>query len=573
MSLVDYYSKLKNIWENLDSLDPLPICSCGKMDLCSCTLFKRIIEREQNAKLIQFLMGLNGAYDTIRTQILSIDPLPSISKTLGLLKKIERQRQIYDGIDVITNANAYAVSNQFASKQANWQNSKTESGTTSYKFCTFCNMKGHDLTNCFMLNKCSHCNKPGHKVENCYGLHGYPSKGKAEMGNKSQAGGSKGKRGANNAELKEVASPLDDFDDTNSELVPVAPATHNTNLYSSVIDGIVNSVIDQVLKRLTDSNTNLVAANFAGILSSSLANVVSHRKFLHDWIIDTGASDYMTFDLSILHDIKLLSPSVLVSLPDGSSKLGTHMGTIYLIADIILLNVFFIPDFKQNLLSVGRLIDDGKFTVLLKPSKCLFQAHFSNKTIAIGRRQGELYGIQHFNKPILVNKVISLVKRALQHRLSSNVNSNNLNPTRCNSSNNATLSKHIHLLHARTGHMPVKKLKLVLPIDCSNENEFHCESFVLAKHHKLPFPLSFSRASRCFELLHMDVWGPYRTPELSGATYFLTLLDDHSRTTWTILFQNKGQVSGLVKNFILHIETQFNAKVKTIRTDNGTEFL
>ncbi|XP_074298215.1 uncharacterized protein LOC141629040 [Silene latifolia] len=30
-SLIEYYSKVKNLWETLDSLDPVPGCSCGKL--------------------------------------------------------------------------------------------------------------------------------------------------------------------------------------------------------------------------------------------------------------------------------------------------------------------------------------------------------------------------------------------------------------------------------------------------------------------------------------------------------------------------------------------------------------
>ncbi|XP_074289604.1 uncharacterized protein LOC141614757 [Silene latifolia] len=52
LSLVEYYSKIKNLWETLDSLDPLPVCSCGKISLCSCALMKKVIERENNAKII-----------------------------------------------------------------------------------------------------------------------------------------------------------------------------------------------------------------------------------------------------------------------------------------------------------------------------------------------------------------------------------------------------------------------------------------------------------------------------------------------------------------------------------------
>ncbi|XP_074277066.1 uncharacterized protein LOC141600721 [Silene latifolia] len=44
--LVEYYGKLKNIWENLDHLDPIPSCTCGAMNQCSCQMLKRLVDRE-----------------------------------------------------------------------------------------------------------------------------------------------------------------------------------------------------------------------------------------------------------------------------------------------------------------------------------------------------------------------------------------------------------------------------------------------------------------------------------------------------------------------------------------------
>ncbi|XP_074277520.1 uncharacterized protein LOC141601148 [Silene latifolia] len=41
LSLIEYYGKLKNLWETLDCLDPLPACSCGKVNLCTCSLLKK----------------------------------------------------------------------------------------------------------------------------------------------------------------------------------------------------------------------------------------------------------------------------------------------------------------------------------------------------------------------------------------------------------------------------------------------------------------------------------------------------------------------------------------------------
>lgn len=106
-----------------------------------------------------------------------------------------------------------------------------------------------------------------------------------------------------------------------------------------------------------------------------------------------------------------------------------------------------------------------------------------------------------------------------------------------------------------------------------NKQSSDCETCVLAKHHQLPLPTSNSIASACFDLVHIDLWGPYKTPCVSGASYFLTILDDNSRTTWTHLVHNKSQVPKIISDFLSYVEKHFNSDIKTIRSDNGTEIV
>lgn len=94
-----------------------------------------------------------------------------------------------------------------------------------------------------------------------------------------------------------------------------------------------------------------------------------------------------------------------------------------------------------------------------------------------------------------------------------------------------------------------------------------------AKFTRLPFPKSSSKTTKFFELLHVDVWGKYKTPTHNNHHYFLTTVDDYSRATWTILMHNKGETSQKLKEFIKEAINQFNVSLKTIRSDNGTEFL
>jgi len=71
----------------------------------------------------------------------------------------------------------------------------------------------------------------------------------------------------------------------------------------------------------------------------------------------------------------------------------------------------------------------------------------------------------------------------------------------------------------------------------------------------------------------MDLWGPYRTANLNGARYFVTIVDDFTRNTWTQLLQGKSQVYTTVEFFLSMVETQFHTKVAMVQTDKGTEFL
>jgi hypothetical protein len=118
------------------------------------------------------------------------------------------------------------------------------------------------------------------------------------------------------------------------------------------------------------------------------------------------------------------------------------------------------------------------------------------------------------------------------------------------------------------------RLKLLSQYDSSisvNTNNC-CTVCPLAKQHRLSFPVSDSISNKFFDLIHCDIWGPYSTDSLNGVKYFLTIVDDFSRFTWVHLMVTKSQTRHLLVFFINLIETQFNTKVKTLRSDNGIEF-
>lgn len=48
---------------------------------------------ENENRLMQFLMGLNEGYDTVKNQILMMDPFSSTNKTYSMALRVEKQKR------------------------------------------------------------------------------------------------------------------------------------------------------------------------------------------------------------------------------------------------------------------------------------------------------------------------------------------------------------------------------------------------------------------------------------------------------------------------------------------------
>ena len=87
------------------------------------------------------------------------------------------------------------------------------------------------------------------------------------------------------------------------------------------------------------------------------------------------------------------------------------------------------------------------------------------------------------------------------------------------------------------------------------------------------FSSSENKAKECFDLIHCDLWGPYRVPASFGALYFFTIVDDCSRAVWIYLLNGKIEVGFVLKKFMAMIQRQFQKDVKIVQSDNGREFM
>lgn len=79
-----------------------------------------------------------------------------------------------------------------------------------------------------------------------------------------------------------------------------------------------------------------------------------------------------------------------------------------------------------------------------------------------------------------------------------------------------------------------------------------------------PILASVSHATRPFQLLHMDLWGPGAPVEyFSGYKNYYLIVDDYSRFSWV------AQTFSTFGAFVLN---HFHCDIRTIRSDNGRVF-
>lgn len=106
--------------------------------------------------------------------------------------------------------------------------------------------------------------------------------------------------------------------------------------------------------------------------------------------------------------------------------------------------------------------------------------------------------------------------------------------------------------------------------------EKHCSDSIchicpLAKQRRLNFPANNHRSEHIFDLVHADIWGPFKTATHAGYTHFLTIVDDFSRYTWVYLLRNKSDVVHIIPRYFQLVETQFLKTIKCFRSDNAPE--
>ena len=149
-------------------------------------------------------------------------------------------------------------------------------------------------------------------------------------------------------------------------------------------------------------------------------------------------------------------------------------------------DVYYVPQLKHNLLSVGQLMEHG-YAVLFQKNTCYIYDKHPHKSL------------------------IAKVEKTKSRMFPLTLRSQNTNQYLVH---NISRIDEIHLLHSRYGHILVKSLSLlqkksiVIGLPTISEKFCNCEICVLSKHKRDSFPSSTSRAKEPLALFHTDICGP-----------------------------------------------------------------
>jgi Integrase core domain/GAG-pre-integrase domain len=356
---------------------------------------------------------------------------------------------------------------------------------------------------------CEHCHRDGHTKDRCWVLHPHLKPAKFK-----------------NTEAKTVV--------------------HTENSTAAVGKNFQTQLdhLNRQLQALMESHSKI--SETAGTSNSASAELVKAElnigkcyalSSVHNSqiVVDTGATDNLFNSAQFLTNTSPTATYSQVIVANGTTIPTKGTGNTELFERKI--DVVVVPDLKTNLLSISKCTNLWNCNVIFTPQKVVFQDRISGKKIGEGYLTDGLY-------------VVNL-------KLSANAVTK-------------TKSASPQVWHQCLGHPSdrvLHNLNMSLNFDSSC-----CDSCHFAKQHRLPFPVHSNKTCDLFELVHSDVWGNAPVESREGFKYFVTFIDDKSRATWLYLLKSKREVYAIFQEFCNIVRNQFNTTIKTLRTDNGTEY-
>ncbi|XP_004501782.1 uncharacterized protein [Cicer arietinum] len=167
LTVTAYYTKMKILWDELCNYRPIP--ECQSVTLCCCDVSKTLKKYRDNDCVLCFLRGLNDNYSAVRSQILLMDPLPSLTKIFSMI--IQQERQLQTSPLPESSVMAAQVPQQVSyQNKPSYSSSNSGRGKASYQG----NQPRHSGGKVGVNRQCTHCGRTNHTIDTCFLIHGLP---------------------------------------------------------------------------------------------------------------------------------------------------------------------------------------------------------------------------------------------------------------------------------------------------------------------------------------------------------------------------------------------------------------
>lgn len=93
-------------------------------------------------------------------------------------------------------------------------------------------------------------------------------------------------------------------------------------------------------------------------------------NFNGPWIIDSGASDHISYHEDWLDSLKNKIDCTSATIPNGENLDVKKVGNIYMPDKFELKDALGVPDFKCNLLSISKIVRDLNYFLTFYLDKC-----------------------------------------------------------------------------------------------------------------------------------------------------------------------------------------------------------
>ena len=286
---------------------------------------------------------------------------------------------------------------------------------------------------------------------------------------------------------------------------------------------------------------------------SLMAHIEEPQKKHHNdvWFLDSGCSNHMCGELSLFSElnegikktVRLGNHSQMKVMGAGNIRLSIE-GVSHLVQDVL-----YVPDLKNNLLSIGQLQEKG-LEILIKFNECRIYHPSRGLIIQSNMSTNRMFALFSKNE---TNMAMMCLQTDSQDKFM--------------------------LWHQRYGHLVYSGLKTLKNKEMVNglpdfaETEVVCTDCLKGKQHREIMPKkAIWRASEKLELIYSDICGPISPTSNGGKRYLICFIDDFSRKAWVYFLVYKAYAFATFKQFKSGIEKQSGLRIKCLRTDRGGEF-